>query len=268
MPARWKASPSSSGPGNLRTEAGQVRVRAAAVEDLAERRDAAVEPERVEAAQRLVRRPRDLEADDAPARAHDARELAQAAPRRRAGCAGRRRSWRRRRSRRRTASRWRRRAPTRSSAASSPARLARGAAQHLGREVEAGHLTAATHELRQLERQVAGAAARVEHGRAAPDAALARRERAPAPVEPGRHDAVHEVVGTGDAVEHALDLGRLEAVADAHCGSPPAAQQVVLDAEQVERLARDEVDRRRRACRAACRTRASQAVSAHRPGAA
>ena len=94
--------------------------------------------------------------------------------------------------------------------------LAGRAAQHLGREVEAGHLAAATDDAGQLEREVAGAAAGVEHRGAAADAGLARGERAPAPVEPGRHDAVHQVVGPGDAVEHALDVGRIEAVADVH----------------------------------------------------
>ena len=66
------------GAGEAAHRGGQVGVGAAAVEDLAERRDAAVEPERVEALQRPVRGPRDLEADDAPAGPHDARQLAQA----------------------------------------------------------------------------------------------------------------------------------------------------------------------------------------------
>ncbi len=91
---------------------GEVRVGPAAVEDLAEGRDAAVEPERVEALQRAVGRARDLEADDASARAHDASQLAQAAFGIGQVAEAEARSSRRRRSCRRTASPWRRRGPT------------------------------------------------------------------------------------------------------------------------------------------------------------
>jgi len=68
------------GAGEPAHRGGQVRIGAAAVEDLAERRDAAVEPERVEALQRPVLGPGDLEADDAPAGPHDASQLARDRP--------------------------------------------------------------------------------------------------------------------------------------------------------------------------------------------
>ena len=77
-------------------------------------------------------------------------------------------------------------------------------------------MAVAADQPRELERQVAGAAARVEHVRAAADAALARRQRAPAPVEACSHQAVHQVVGACDAIEHALDVRGVEAVADDH----------------------------------------------------
>ena len=67
------------------------------------------------------------------------------------------------------------------------------------REVEAGH---ASHPLaRAATREVAGAAAGVEHAVAGPDDRLGR-EPPPAPVEPGRHHAVHRVVDRRDPVEH------------------------------------------------------------------
>ena len=55
---------------------GEVGVRATAIEHAAERRDTAIEPERVEALESPVVGTGDLEADDPPAGANDARELA------------------------------------------------------------------------------------------------------------------------------------------------------------------------------------------------
>ena len=70
--------------------------------------------------------------------------------------------------------------------------------EHRLREVEADDVRAAAER---RDREVAGAAARVEDAVARPDDGL-DGHAAPAPVEPGGHHAVHRVVDRGDAVEH------------------------------------------------------------------
>ena len=57
------------------------------------------------------------------------------------------------------------------------------------------------------ERQVTGAAARIQNPVTGPDDCL-RGEPAPALVEPRGHHAVHQVVDRRDPVEHALDAFR------------------------------------------------------------
>src|SRR6185436_18172292 len=80
------------------------------------------------------------------------------------------------------------------------------ALEHLRREVEADDPSAAALG---LDRQVARAAARIEHAIARPDD-LAHGELAPALVQPGRHHTVHDVVHRRDAIEHALHRRRLQ----------------------------------------------------------
>ena len=70
--------------------------------------------------------------------------------------------------------------------------------EHLLREVEPDDASPAPLG---LDGEVTGAAARVEHAIPRPHD-LRDRQLAPAPVEPGRHHAVHHVVDGSDAVEH------------------------------------------------------------------
>ena len=95
-------------------------------------------------------------------------------------------------------------------AASGSGRLLAGAREHPLREVQPRHRPVRAHEPGQRDREVAGAAARVEHDGAAAHAGLGGGKRAPALIEAGGHRAVHQVIGPGDAVEHALDLGGRE----------------------------------------------------------
>ena len=81
-------------------------------------------------------------------------------------------------------------------------RLAPCTLEHPLGEVEADHLPAATLG---LDREISGATAGIEHPIARPHD-LARREAAPAPVEPRGHRPVHHVVDRGDAVEHPAHL--------------------------------------------------------------
>ena len=69
------------------------------------------------------------------------------------------------------------------------------------------------------------------------------REPSPPPVEPGRHDAVHDVVDRRDPVEHpphALRLERPRLVCQSLLA--PAFDQRVVDSDLVERACDDEVD--------------------------
>ena len=156
---------------------GQVGVRVAARQHLAEQRDEAVEPEREERAQRAARL-RDLEDRDPPARAQHAPELARARARGRRRCARRSRPSPRRSSRRRTAARAGRPAPSRPAApCGAPARAC------ARREVEARHARRARAQAG--EGEVAGAARGVEHAVAGPDDRLgapSRRQRRSRPI--------------------------------------------------------------------------------------
>ena len=111
-----------------------------------------------------------------------------------------------------------------------------------------------------LDREVAGAAAGVEHAIAGPDD-LATAEPPPAPVEPGRHHPVHHVVDRGDPVEHPADLVGGRGVPPRSVTCAPPLREHVVDAELVE-TARDEevdevVDRLRRRGRSPARRRGS-----------
>ena len=268
MPARWKASPSSLGAGEAAHRGGQVRVGAAAVEDLAEGGDAAVEPERVEARQRLpCVGPRDLEADDAPARAHDARELAQAGlevgqvaqaegdRRGREGAVAERHRGRvaaHPLDRRRVVA----------------ARLARGAAA-ASRPRSRGPVT---WPLRPTRRASSSARSPV------PQQASSTSRRGPTPVSraasarqrrsrPGRHDAVHRG-RTGPAMRSNMRSTSAGSRRSRTLTPPPSGAAGRARRRAGRAPCRRRSRSRRRACRAACRTRAWQAVSAHRPGAA
>jgi hypothetical protein len=190
---------------------GQVRVRRPAWKDLAGERDEAVEPEREERAQEPPR-PRDLEAAEAAARPEDARELAEAPLELRdvsdpeADGDGVE-------------------APVRerelehvSAQPLDGLGLPAGPLEHALREVEPGHARAGA--LR-LDREVAGATARVEHPVSRTDD-CADREPAPAAVEARRHQPVHGVVDRRDPVEHRLD-GSGGQRSGAHCPHRPTS---------------------------------------------
>ena len=81
-------------------------------------------------------------------------------------------------------------------------RLAPSALEHPRGEVETDHLPSAMFG---FDREVSGATAGIEHPVARPHD-LARREAAPAPVEPCGHRSIHHVVDRGDAVEHPAHL--------------------------------------------------------------
>ena len=177
---------------------GQVRVRGASRQHLAEQRDDAVEPERVEGPGEAARLG-DLEDRDPAARLQHAAELAErevevgdVADAEADGCrveglVGER---------------------EREQVALHPVerRLAARAGEHALREVEPGDPVRARLEIG--DREVAGAAGRVEHTVAGAHDRLGGVP-APADVEPGRHHAVHQVVDRRDAVEHrAHGVGR------------------------------------------------------------
>ena len=63
------------------------------------------------------------------------------------------------------------------------------------------------HAPRELQREVARPGGHVEHARARPYAGQIDRPPAPLVVQPGRHDAVHQVIDAGDPVEHRPHLG-------------------------------------------------------------
>ena len=96
-------------------------------------------------------------------------------------------------------------------------RLAPRALEHRLGEVEADDARRAG--VARRDREIAGAAARVEDAVAGPHR-LAHRRRAPALVEAGRHDAVHRVVDRRDPVEHPPDAVRREAPRLDHYACP------------------------------------------------
>jgi hypothetical protein len=85
-------------------------------------------------------------------------------------------------------------------------RLSASAREHLRREIEADHPSAAT---LCLDRKITRPTARIEHAIARPHD-LADGEPAPPLVETHRHHAVHHVVDGRDPIEHAPDRLRLE----------------------------------------------------------
>ena len=206
-PARAIAPPSASGPGKRLHGARQVGVGLGVAGEAPEQRHDAVEPEREERGQRRLRRRRDLEHDDAAARAHDARHLGAARARGRRSCAPRSRPSRRRRRRRGRAARAR--CPT-PSARRARAGLRARPLEHPLREVRADTSppgrTRRASSIARSPVPVATSSARLP----GPTLREVGRALAPAVVQPGRHDRVHDVVEARDAVEHRADLTLLE----------------------------------------------------------
>jgi len=81
-----------------------------------------------------------------------------------------------------------------------------GAREHLGREVDPHDARAGA---REAQAHVAGAAAQVEHARAAHLAGLRQQRAPPALVDAQREHAVEQVVAPGDAREHRPNLARI-----------------------------------------------------------
>ena len=243
--------PSSSGPGKRRTEAGRYEyAESPRSTTLADGRHQPVEPDAVEAAQHGALRRRDLEADDAAARAHDAHQLAEALRvvgqvAHAEGDGGGRDLVVADRQVERVAGH---EPDVRAVEAAPPSR---GRSRSMFSEKSTPVTSPASPTRRgQLEREVAGAAADVEP-RAAPRPTprLVGGQRAPAAVEAGRHHAVHRVVRPGDAVEHhPHPLGGQRAVGGARLercrrSCPPPLQESAVHAHQIQHLSGHEVDR-------------------------
>ncbi|MGA2758373.1 MAG: hypothetical protein ABSF58_13570 [Solirubrobacteraceae bacterium] len=82
--------------------------------------------------------------------------------------------------------------------------------EHLLGEVAGHHLAAGGDGARQRDREIAGAGRDVDHPAAWPDRRELHRPLAPAVMQAGRHQRVHRVVRTGDAIEHRSHLARFE----------------------------------------------------------
>ena len=153
-----------------------------------------------------------------------------------AGCARRRRRWRPRTRRRRPAASSASPRHAARSARRQPRRLLAGALEHVLGEVDAGHLRRRADPARQLEREVAGAAADVEHVGARPtpasSAASARQRRS----RPAVITRFIRSYGPGDAVEHHPRRARAAA-------RPARARRRVTRAPPLQELA---APRRRR----------------------
>ena len=167
---------------------------------------------------------------------HDPRHLAQARARGRRSCARRSRRSRRRTRRRRRAARARWPTPSAGRGAFCAAR-ARACPRRSPSRPPRRRADAA----RQLDRQVAGAGRDVERPRSpGPTPREVGRALAPAMVQPGRHDRVHQVVDARDAIEHRADLPLLEGAAagrrGAHGYSP--ARRSALELARGSRPAR------------------------------
>ena len=186
----------------------QVPVRGAvATEQLAQQWHDAIEPEPVEAAQVTGRR--DLQDDDATARAHHPRHLGDAAVQIAdvADAEGDRRTVELV-----VGERQRERVGLDELDGLAPLRRLRaGTVQHVLREIDADRPPARGDPPRQREREVAGAGAHVERRLARRDVGGGGRGLAPAPIQAGGHHAIEQVVAWRDAVEHRLDLRRREA---------------------------------------------------------
>ena len=144
------------------------------------------------------------------------------------------------------------------------ARLAPRPHEHLAREVEPRDDAALALG---GDREVARAAARIEHAGAGLDDRL-DREPPPAAVEPHRHDVVHDVVDRRDPVEHRPHAVRLERPALVRHWLPPARRQRLVDADLVENPGDDEVDEVVDRLRAVVEARAPRTGSPRRPRAA
>ena len=231
----------------------EVRVGLAAGQHLPEQRHDPVEPEREERPQGAAR-PRDLEDREPPARAQHATRARAARPRGRRRCARRSRRSPRRTRRPRTAAR-----AGRPATHSTVSDFRRARSSIRGREVEAGDDPALALG---RDREVAGAAAGVEHAVAGLHDGL-DRQPPPARSRPGGHDAVHRVVDRRDPVEHAprTAVGRERARSRSVSGCAPPPDERVVDPELVEAAGDDEVDevvdRSRRRGRSPARRRGS-----------
>ena len=80
--------------------------------------------------------------------------------------------------------------------------------EHRAVDIGEDHLAGLADALGEGARQVAAAAGDVEHPAAFPDAALFDGEVLPQPVQPGRHQIVHQVVALRHGMKHFRDLFR------------------------------------------------------------
>ena len=113
--------------------------------------------------------------------------------------------------------------PTRTSTGTSArGALRAGALEHLLGEVAADDLAAGADARASSSARSPVPRRDVEHAVARADARRGRPRGAPAVVQPGRHDRVHEVVDARDAVEHRPHLRLLQRAVPARLGVPPS----------------------------------------------
>ena len=210
---------SSSGPGKRRTLAGQIRVRLSAGQQLAQQRHHAVEPERVEPAQRAART-RELEDREPATGTQHAPQLCDRS--RHVGDVAHAEA-----DRRHIEGRVRKRKCEQVTL--NPLELGRLPArplEHPRGEVEPRHGCA---RLGGDDSEVAGAARRIEDTVAGPDDG-AHGCPAPALIQPGGRDPVHHVVDRRDPVEHVPHaFGRQRAAAHRDNLLAPATDQRILE---------------------------------------